>query len=361
MIESTLPPTDEMLRAFLARDPAYEGVFVTAVRTTGIFCRPTCPARRPRPDHVEFFASPHDAMFAGYRPCRRCRPLETAGEPPAWLLPLLDAVESDPERRWSDADLRAAGLSPERVRRWFAAAHGMTFHAFCRAARLGAALRRIGEGGSVTAAAFDHGWESLSGFTDASRRAFGKPPGQASRRLVPLATRRILTPLGPMVACATDGALCLLEFADRRMLERQLRRLSRRLGATLVPRTNAVLEAAARELEAYFAGRLTTFSVPIDQPGSEFQQAVWAALRAVAFGRTVSYGDLAGSLTPPSHARAVGRANGDNAVAIIVPCHRVVGADGGLTGYGGGLWRKRRLLDHEAAVAGETVLTLVSN
>ena len=351
MIDSPLPPTDEMLRAFLGRDPSYEGIFVTAVRTTGIFCRPTCPARRPRPEHVEFFSTAHDALFAGYRPCHRCRPMETAGAPPTWLRPLLAEIEADPARRWTDTDLVAAGLSPTRVRRWFQQAHGMTFHAYCRAARLGTAMRRIGAGDRVTDAAFDHGWESLSGFNEAFRRVFGAPPTTTSRSGPPLLARRILTPLGPMVACATADALCLLEFADRRMLERQLRRLSRRLGSVPTPGTNAVLDAAAHELDAYFAGRLTDFTVPVDQPGSDFQHAVWAKLRAIPFGSTTSYGALGRTMAPPAHARAVARANGDNAVAIIVPCHRVVGADGSLTGYGGGLWRKRRLLDHEAAVA----------
>ena len=348
MIASTLPPRDEMLRAFLARDAAYEGVFVTGVRTTGIFCRPSCTARKPLPEHVEFFATPRDALFAGYRPCLRCEPLETAGAPPAWLKPVLDAVEADPARRWRDADVVALGISAERVRRWFQAHHGMTFHAYCRARRLGTALRRLGEGERVTDTAFDQGWESLSAFNEAFRKLFREAPRAATRSAVPLVARRLLTPLGPMVACASDEALCLLEFADRRMLERQLRRICGRLGAVPTPGENPVLDATAAELERYFAGTLREFTVPVAQPGSEFQRSVWARLREIPYGETTSYGEVARSLGMPSHARAVARANGDNGVAIIVPCHRVIGADGSLTGYGGGLWRKRRLLDHEA-------------
>lgn len=350
MIASPLPPRQEMLRAFARRDPSYEGVFVTAVRTTGIFCRPTCTARQPLADNVEFFATPRDALFAGYRPCLRCSPLEPAGAAPVWLRPLLDAVAAEPERRWRDADLVALGLNPERVRRWFKTNHEMTFQGYCRARRLGAALRQIGEGESVTSAAFDQGWESLSAFTDAFRRVFGAPPLDASRSVRPLLARRILTPLGPMVACATSDALCLLEFAERRMLERQLQRVRRGLGAVPTPGNNEVLEETARELNAYFAGSIQHFTVPTAQPGSEFQQRVWARLVEIPSGETTTYGTIARGLGLPNHSRAVASAVGDNAIGIIIPCHRVVGADGDLTGYGGGLWRKRRLLDHEAGI-----------
>ena len=348
MITSTLPPRDEMLRAFAERDSSYEGVFVTAVKTTGVFCRPTCSARRPRADNVEFFASPRDALFAGYRPCLRCTPMDIAGAAPGWLRPLLDAVAAEPERRWRDADVAAMGVAPERVRRWFKAHHEMTFQAYCRARRLGAALRQIGKGEGVTDTAFGHGWESLSAFTDSFRKVFGAPPRGAARTVTQLVTRRILTPLGPMVACATADALVLLEFAERRMLEGQLRRVRRALDAVPTPGGNSVLERAAAELDAYFAGSLRAFTVPTAQPGSAWQRRVWERLVAIPYGETTTYGTIARDLGLPRHPRAVASAVGDNALGIVVPCHRVVGATGDLTGYGGGLWRKRRLLDHEA-------------
>ena len=137
-----LPTPKIMLAAFLRRDPTFDGVFVTGVSTTGIFCRPTCPARKPRPEHLSFFGTPREALLAGFRPCKRCRPLEPAGAPPDWLRPLLDAVEDDPERRWSDEDVRARGLSPERVRRWFKRHHGMTFQAYSRARRISSHAKR---------------------------------------------------------------------------------------------------------------------------------------------------------------------------------------------------------------------------
>jgi len=343
---NSLPPADEMYRALSARDAGYDGVFFTAVRTTGIFCRPTCPAKKPRPENVEFFGTARDALLAGYRACRRCRPLEPAGAAPSWLRPLLDAVEADPSRRLRDADLRALELDPVRVRRWFLAEHGMTFHAYLRARRLGLALGRLRHGEDPTGIAFEHGYESLSGFRDAFRRIFGETPGRAERTET-VTINRLLTPLGPMLAGVTDEGVCLLEFAERRMLETQLRRLSQRLGARFVPGTHEMLDRLSEELRAYFAGTLRTFSVPLVVPGTEFQRAVWDGLRAIPYGETRSYEQQARAIGRPRAVRAVGRANGDNRIAVVIPCHRVVGADGRLTGYGGGLWRKRALLEHE--------------
>jgi len=351
METATLPPRAELVAAFFAGDAAYDGVFVAAVRTTRIFCRPTCRARKPRPEHVEFFATPGAALRAGYRPCRRCRPTEPAGAPPAWLAALLRDVEAEPERRWRAADLRARGLDPGRVRRWFQRHHGMSFHAWGRARRLGLALHRIQGGASVVTAALDHGYDSLSGFNDAFRRLIGEPPRDARTR-TRVVVAPIPTPLGTMLAGATDGALCLLEFADRRMLEAQLRRLQHRLACAIVPGRNDVIGRTAEELEGYFAGRLRAFGVPLTTPGTPFQQEVWRRLRAIPYGATLSYAELAREVGRPRAVRAVARANGDNRLAILIPCHRVVGADGALTGYGGGLWRKRRLLELESAHAG---------
>src|SRR5687768_5641311 len=203
METTSLPPRAEMLRALGRRDAAYEGVFVTAVRTTGIFCRPGCPARMPRPENVDFFASPRAALLAGYRPCRRCRPLEPAGHAPAWLRPLLDRVDAEPERRWKDGDLTALGLSPARVRRWFQQTHGMSFHGYSRSRRLGQALGRIQEGEPVTRAALGSGFDSLSGFGEAFARLTGASPSE--KKDAPLVRlTRIATPVGPMVAGATD-------------------------------------------------------------------------------------------------------------------------------------------------------------
>jgi AraC family transcriptional regulator of adaptative response/methylated-DNA-[protein]-cysteine methyltransferase len=355
-----LPTRDEMTRAFLARDASYEGVFFTGVRTTGIFCHPTCPSKKPRPENVEFFATAREALFAGFRACKRCRPLSPSGATPEWLEGLLEAVDSDPTRRWRDHDLRRLGLQPERVRRWFHKHHDMSFHAYARARRLSAALERIREGGTVIDAAFDHGYESLSGFNEAFRKLLGASPTQAADAPLVRLTR-LATPLGAMLAGATDEALCLLEYSDRRMLELQLRRIIKELDCRVVPGSNPVLEKLAGELEAYFAGRLERFETPLRAPGTPFQEAVWERLLRIPHGATTSYGALAAELGRPTASRAVARAVGDNRIAIVIPCHRVVGSDGSLTGYGGGLWRKQRLLELErgsAAGAGVQQLEL---
>lgn len=349
MTRPVLPPADEMLEAFLARDPSYEGIFYTAVRTTGVFCRPTCGARKPAPENVDFYPSAADALADGYRPCRRCRPMAPPGAAPAWVAGLVEAVEEDPARRWTDADLRAMDLEPERVRRWFKRVHGMTFHAYHRARRLGLALSRLRDGDDPLAAAYEHGYDSASGFYDAFRKVVGTTPGRADEA-TPIVLGRIATPLGPMVAGATEDGLRLLEFADRRSLESEIARVHEETGGVAVPGANPVIERLEEELAAYFAGELRAFEVPLAPTGTAFQRRVWDALRAIPYGETRSYLEQARAIGATDAVRAVARANGENRIAIVVPCHRVIGSDGSLTGYGGGLWRKRRLLDLERSV-----------
>jgi AraC family transcriptional regulator of adaptative response/methylated-DNA-[protein]-cysteine methyltransferase len=222
----------------------------------------------------------------------------------------------------------------------------MTFHAYQRGMRLGKALGRLREGAPVTHAAFESGYDSLSGFNDAFRQLVGASPA-ASRDAEPVLLTRLLTPLGPMIAGATEAGLCLLEFSDRRMLELQLRRAGKLFRGPLAPGRNAVLDRIDDELGRYFEGELNAFTVPLVTPGSEFQVMVWRALQTIPYGETRSYADQARTVGRPAAVRAVARANGDNRIAIVIPCHRVIGADGQLTGYGGGLWRKRWLLDLE--------------
>ncbi len=343
----SLPPREEMVAAFLSGDASYDGVFFTGVRTTGIFCRPTCTARKPKPENVEFFASARDALFSGYRACLRCKPLAPPGAAPPWVAELMRQVEADPARRWKDADLKRLNLAPDRVRRWFQKQHGMTFHAFARARRLGEAFTEIREGQPVAQTAFAHGYESLSGFNDAFRQMVGTPPRKASGPLVVFS--RIVTPLGPMVAGATEEAVCFLEFADRRMFEGQVKRLRSLLNGVMIPGTNALIAQLQDELAAYFEGTLQVFTVPLMSPGTAFQQAVWGQLRTIPYGETTSYGAIAEAMGKASAVRAVAQANGANRLAILLPCHRVIGKDGKLSGYGGGVWRKQRLLDLEQA------------
>jgi AraC family transcriptional regulator of adaptative response/methylated-DNA-[protein]-cysteine methyltransferase len=334
-----------MEAAFRGRDPSYDGLFYVAVRTTGVFCRPTCAARKPLARNVTYYGSVREAMFAGYRPCRRCRPLEVSGRHPAWAAGLIARLERAPHERIRDRDLVAAGVSPERARRYFRQRYGMTFHAFARGYRLRRAFEALRRGADLDEVAMSHGFESHSGFREAFGRLFGQAPGR-SRSADCVTVSWLESPLGPLVVGATAGGLCLLEFSDRRMLEAQLESVRQRLGPVL-PGADPLFEQLRSELAEYFAGARREFTVPLVYPGTPFQVKVWDALRQIPYGETRSYETLAWSVGAPGAQRAVGHANGQNRLAILIPCHRVVNKDGKLGGYGGGLWRKRLLLDLE--------------
>jgi len=345
-----------MERARLRRDASYDGVFWVGVRTTGIFCKPSCPARSPLARNVDYYGSIRAAVFAGLRPCKRCKPLEVAGENPEWVESLLARLHAQPELRIRDQDLRALGIEPARARRYFQRRYGMTFHAFARGWRLRGAFERLKQGAQLDHVALEHGFESHSGFRDAFARLLGGPPGK-SRGADCVTVSWLESPLGPLVVGASDAGVCLLEFSDRRMLETQFQTLRQRFGAIL-PGTHPWLDQLGQELREYFAGARREFSVPLVYPGTPFQVKVWTALRDIGYGETRSYEQLAWAVGAPKASRAVGTANGQNRIAIVIPCHRVVNKDGKLGGYGGGLWRKQLLLNLERGAQGE--LPLVS-
>ena len=347
-----LPPAAEMERAYLGRDPAYEGIFIVAVRTTGVFCRPTCRVRSPLPKNVEYYPSPREALAAGYRPCKRCRPMASADQP-AWAAELMARIDSDPLQRIRERDLRERGVDPATVRRHFQREYGMTFQAYARFRRLSAAFSGIREGESIDDAVFESGYLSHSGFRDAFARTFGRAPGKVQgcdADWVRMAW--IQSPLGPLVTGACEQGICFLEFTDRRMMEAQFRTLAQRFRMPIAPGDHVHIERLKHELDEYFAGRRRQFDVPLSTPGTPFQQRVWEELRRIPFGQTCSYQELAERIGMPSAVRAVGHANGLNRVAILVPCHRVIGKDGGLGGYGGGLRRKEFLLRLERGQVG---------
>ncbi|MGE4179875.1 MAG: bifunctional transcriptional activator/DNA repair enzyme AdaA [Limisphaerales bacterium] len=336
-----------MERALTGRDAGYDGVFFTAVRTTGIFCRPSCPSR-PDPVHVEFLPSIRACLVAGYRPCKRCRPEEADGSFPPWVQELTRRVEASPDTPWTAAGLKALGVTPERARRWFQAHYGMSFASWCRAHRLGSAFARLREGVPIDDVAFGAGFESHSGFRDAFQRTFGAPPARAvGTKEEPIVVAQIETPLGPLLAGARDTGVCLLEYTDRNRLGPSLAALRHRIEGAVVPGRHALLDELRRQLAEYFEGGRRDFEVAMDPRGTPFQEKVWEQLRRIPYGATVSYGELAGSLGMPGAQRAVAGANGANRIAILIPCHRVIGKDGAWRGYGGGVWRKRLLVELE--------------
>ncbi|MBI1808223.1 MAG: methylated-DNA--[protein]-cysteine S-methyltransferase [Ignavibacteria bacterium] len=347
-METTLtsPSKREMERAYRSSDTSYDGIFYLAVRTTGIFCKPSCSARKPDPKNVEYYTSPKEAIFAGYRPCKRCRPLDPNGKPPEWVAELLTKIDADPIARYSDAVLRSIGIEPARARRYFLKNYAMTFQAYCRGRRLGKALEQIRLGTDLDDIALGYGYNSHSGFREAFVRTFGQPPGR-SRAADCIVATWIESPLGPLIAAATSEGICLLEFIDRRMLEAQFATLRKHFTCAIVPNQNDHIKQLKNELAGYFDGTVKKFSVKLVYPGTQFQQKVWSELLKIPYGGTTSYEEVAQRIGSPTASRAVGTANGMNRIAIVIPCHRVVNKNGELGGYGGGLRRKQMLLRME--------------
>ncbi len=334
-----------MERAWSQRDPSYDGIFFSAVKTTGIFCRPSCPSR-PKREHVEFFMNIREAIAAGYRPCKRCQPELINGQPPEWIGRIIERVNASPEVRLHARDLREMNTSPERVRRWFQQNYGMTFSDWSRGLRLSSAFTQLRNGARKEDAMLGNGFTSHSGFADALTRTFGDAAPQKNGADC-IRMTMIETPIGPMVAAANDEGVCLLEFADRRGLEASYNDMRKRFSAAVLPGENAILKQLREELAKYFAGELRTFTVAVFVRGTPFQENVWRELRKIPRGVTASYEEIAIRVGNSRAVRAVARANGTNRICILIPCHRVIAKDGTLSGYGGGVWRKRLLLELE--------------
>ncbi|MBI3125872.1 MAG: methylated-DNA--[protein]-cysteine S-methyltransferase [Ignavibacteriales bacterium] len=335
-----------MERAYKTSDTSYDGIFYLAVTSTGIFCRPSCSARKPLSKNVEYYASAREAIFAGYRPCKRCRPLEVHGTPPNWVSKLLNMIDADPTARYNDQFLRSIKIDPARARRYFLKNYNMTFQAYCRGRRLGVSFEKIRQGKDLDDVALGYGYQSHSGFREAFAKTFGISPGKSKSGDCVLAAW-IESPMGPLVAAANKDGICLLEFSDRRMLDAQFTTLRKLFKSPIVPGENKHILLLKKELQKYFEGTLKEFTTPLIYPGTDFQNKVWNELLKIPHGKTASYEELAKRVGVPKGQRAVGHANGLNRIAIVIPCHRVVNKNGNLGGYGGGLWRKQRLLELE--------------
>ncbi|MEM9533228.1 MAG: trifunctional transcriptional activator/DNA repair protein Ada/methylated-DNA--[protein]-cysteine S-methyltransferase [Pseudomonadota bacterium] len=341
-------PEDDLYRALLARDPAHDGHWYVGVRTTGVFCRSTCAARKPKRENCEFLPTQAACLEAGYRPCKRCHPMRGSAQIEPLVEDLAQRLQANPAKRWFETDVLALGHDPSTVRRAFKRVYGVTFLELARLLRLREGFGTLKAGERVIDAQVDAGFASASGFRDAFARLLGVAPGSLKARAELLADW-IDTPLGPLVAVSDQAQLHLLEFHDRRALATELKKLTRQrsIGFGRLPPTIQVEE----ELKHYFAGDDATFRTPLKFHGSAFVQSVWQALRAIPAGQTRSYSEIARAIGRPEAVRAVARANGANQLAIVVPCHRVLGSDGSLTGYGGGLWRKRQLIETERRYA----------
>lgn len=338
---------EEYYEAVQKKNSQYIGTFFLAVKTTGIFCIPTCRARTPKFENIEFFTLSKDALQNGYRPCKICKPTNHAYEPPKDIQKAIELVNQNIFEKVSDYQLKEYGLQPEKVRRWFKKHHGMTFQAYQRMLRINSAFQDLKKGKQVTDSAFNSGYNSLSGFGYAFKVLVGDSPKESLNKSVILITR-VTTPLGPMFICANDNGICLVEFTDRKMLETEFRDLQKKMDAIILQGENEHIKACKKQLNEYFNGSRKSFDIPLDLPGTPFQQLSWKELQNIPFGATSTYQEMAKKIGKETAVRAMANANGHNRVAIIVPCHRVIAKDGNLTGYGGGLQRKQWLLDHES-------------
>ncbi|WP_341280140.1 trifunctional transcriptional activator/DNA repair protein Ada/methylated-DNA--[protein]-cysteine S-methyltransferase [Paenibacillus sp. FSL H8-0537] len=336
----------ECYQALVEKNTEYEGVFYVGVKTTGVFCRPTCPARKPKFENCEFYETAQQALLASFRPCQRCQPLSHPNQVSDVVRLLVEAVEQNPEKRWKGQDFKNLSVDESTARRQFKQRFGMTFVEYARARRMGIALKNIRSGQSVMDTQLNAGYESSSGFRDAFSRIMGAAPTLLEDGKV-LKAAWIDTRLGPMMAIGDEQHLYLLEFVDRRGLEREVERLRKRTKSAIIPGITASIQSIERELALYFDGKLTEFKTPLFLLGSPFQQSVWAQLVQIPPGETRSYADISVALGKPTAFRAVAQANGANQLAILIPCHRVINSNGELGGYGGGLTRKNWLLQHE--------------
>ena len=349
----TRPTDDTYYDALIQRDAAYDGFAYVCVSSTGIFCRFTCPARKPKRENCIFEETVGVCLEKGFRPCKRCTPmLRLKGHDPI-VSRLLSALDAEPQRRWCEADIEAMGLDRTTVRRAFKRQFGMSFLEIARLRRVGKAAESLTIGADVIDAQLDAGYDSGSGFRSAITQLFGDAPARMKGKPL-LKADWIETPIGPLMAIACDHALHLLEFIDRPALPTEIRRLQKNNSCGIVMGRTGITEQIRRELNRYFDGHDDGFETRIGGHGTPFERQVWEELRRIPPGTQRSYSDQAKAIGRDSAVRAVARANGANQIAIVIPCHRVLGADGSLTGYGGGLWRKRWLLEHEKRMIART-------
>lgn len=337
---------EQKYNAIGKKESEFEGVFITAVTSTGIFCRPSCRAKKPKAENVIFYRDTQEALQNGFRPCKICRPMEPEDDCPKEIKLLISELQSEPFPRLKDYDLKKRNIEPSYLRRWFKKHHGITFQAYQRMLRINKAYNQIKGGNSVSGSAFGAGYESLSGFSETYKNIFGETPAKSTNKTV-INIIRFSTRLGAMFACATDEGLCLLEFTDRRMLEWEFKDLQKRLNAVILPGENKILDQTQKEILEYLDGKRKSFTLPLLSPGTEFQKKAWDLLLKIPYGETRSYLQQGERMNNPSAVRAIAQANGFNKISFIIPCHRVIGNDGDLKGYGGGLGRKKWILEME--------------
>lgn len=338
------PPMDDdsRWRIALAKDRRFDGAFVTGVHSTGIYCRPSCPARPPRRENVRFYATPAEAEAAGLRPCLRCRPEAVSRDEEAVVraVALLRAAAGG-----IPLDRLAAetGYSPTHFQRLFKRAVGLSPAAYARALKMERAAEALSAGGRVTDAVYDAGFGAPSRFYEASEGRLGMTPSawRNGGRGATIRWAVVMTTLGPMLVAATEKGVCRLSFGEGRD------DLARRFPNAELVEGGADFTALLEQVIAAVEKPGDSNHIPIDVQGTAFQEAVWRALRRIPSGETRSYAEIAAAAGNPGAVRAAGSANGANHVSVLIPCHRVIRTDGSLGGYAWGLDIKRELLERE--------------
>jgi AraC family transcriptional regulator of adaptative response/methylated-DNA-[protein]-cysteine methyltransferase len=337
---------DEAWAAFERRDRSWDGRIFGGVKSTGIYCRPSCPARRPKRENVEFFPDAAAARAAGYRACLRCEPDDVNREEVALekAFGLLAAAE---ETLALETLAEAVGYSPHHFHRLFKRATGVTPAAYYRSLRAKRAEAALQESGRITDAIYDAGYSGPARFYADAKGRLGMTPSawRDGGRGETISWACAETDLGTMLVAATAKGICRLSFdEDEGALRRRFPRAEIAHGgkemAALVARTVAAVNAPEKPHD-----------LPLDVHGTAFQEAVWRELQRIPAGETRSYAQIAAAVGRPAAVRAAGSANGDNAVAVLIPCHRVIRTDGTLGGYAYGLERKARLLERERRAA----------
>lgn len=339
-----MPDADDCWSAFQARDRSRDGQFVGAVLTTGIYCKPSCPARHPKRENILFMPDPATARRAGFRACLRCRPDE-AGRDEQAVAAAIGLIRGSDMPPKLDEMAAHVGYAPHHFHRLFKRITGMTPAAYARDVRADRLKAALDGSGSITQAIYEAGYNAPSrAYADARRHLAMTPSAwRDGGQGVEIRHHVASTSLGPLLIAATAHGLCRISFDEG---EADLRR--RYPNATLLP-ADPVLDGWVRIVTGLVENPGAAPALPTDVDGTQFQQAVWAALRAIPPGETRSYGEIATAIGRPGAVRAAGTACGDNGLAVLVPCHRVLRSDGNLGGYAYGIERKRILLDRERA------------
>jgi AraC family transcriptional regulator of adaptative response/methylated-DNA-[protein]-cysteine methyltransferase len=349
---SRLDP-DTAWAAFMRRDRSWDGRVIGAVHTTGIYCKPSCPARRPRRENVTFYSSAEEARAAGFRPCLRCKPDEVGRDREA-VAKAAELIERAEEPLSLSELAVAVGYAPHHFQRLFKRDLGVSPAEYARGVRSRRAQQALADNERVTDAVYDAGYQSPSGFYSDAKERLGMTPSawRDGGRDETIRWTTFDSPLGELFIAATSKGICRLTFDDS---EASLRRLFP--NATVVKDVSGLREFVEGTLKA-IEQPLAAPDLPIDVAGTAFQEAVWRELRKIPPGETRSYAQIAAAIGAPKAVRAVGTANGDNHVSVLIPCHRVIRSDGSLGGYGGGIERKKKLLAAEGNAVASPELPL---